>query len=381
MSKVVFVGNVPYNMGEDQLIDVFKSVGQVVGFRLVFDRETGKPRGYGFCEFADHETAASAVRNLNNTDVGGRPLRIDLADSDPFLEGKTTVRGELIDGGVPGPSEPRSQWRAGGAGDTRSHESQPFLAGLPAGVQVAKGASSLDYISQTLASMQPSQLMEVLAQMKAFVITHPEQARTLLIHHPQLAYALFQALLLNKIVDSAILQRMLAATSGGAGPSGPPPAAPRPPVPPQHLQQPPQYPPNPHPGYPPQPLQQPQPMHGLAPPPMSAPPASAMFSHHQHPQHAPPPPHHPGMPPFYRPPPPPTQPAQPPQAPAQPAPAQQPAAAAAPAAAPSADISEAQRAMLLQVFSMTPEQINAFSENERAAIQQLRSQFMGSLGM
>ena len=42
----------------------------------------------------------SAVRNLNNTDVGGRPLRIDLADSDPFLEGKTTVRGELIDGGV-----------------------------------------------------------------------------------------------------------------------------------------------------------------------------------------------------------------------------------------------------------------------------------------
>jgi hypothetical protein len=57
----------------------------------------------------DHETAASAVRNLNNTDVGGCPLRIDLADSDPFLEGKTTVRGELLDGGFPGPSEPRSQ--------------------------------------------------------------------------------------------------------------------------------------------------------------------------------------------------------------------------------------------------------------------------------
>jgi cleavage stimulation factor subunit 2 len=39
----------------------------------------------------------SAVRNLHNTDVGGRPLRIDLADSDPFLEGKTTVRGEIVD--------------------------------------------------------------------------------------------------------------------------------------------------------------------------------------------------------------------------------------------------------------------------------------------
>ena len=47
--------------------------------------------------FIDHETAQSAVRNLNNVDCGGRPLRIDLADSDPFLEGKTTMRGELID--------------------------------------------------------------------------------------------------------------------------------------------------------------------------------------------------------------------------------------------------------------------------------------------
>lgn len=41
---------------------------------------------------------------------------------------------------------------------------------------------------------------------QAFVITHPEQARALLIAHPQLGYALFQALLLNKIVDTAVLE-------------------------------------------------------------------------------------------------------------------------------------------------------------------------------
>ncbi|KAF9557803.1 hypothetical protein CPC08DRAFT_764350 [Agrocybe pediades] len=52
MSKVVFVGNVPYNMTEEQLVGIFKSVGQVIGFRLVFDRDTAKPKGYGFCEFA-----------------------------------------------------------------------------------------------------------------------------------------------------------------------------------------------------------------------------------------------------------------------------------------------------------------------------------------
>ncbi|KAF8892930.1 hypothetical protein BD779DRAFT_1507801 [Infundibulicybe gibba] len=362
MSKVVFVGNVPYNMGEDQLIDVFKSVGQVIGFRLVFDRDTGKPKGYGFCEFADHETAASAVRNLNGVDVGGRPLRIDLADSDPFLEGKTTVRGELVDGGVPGPSEPRSQWRAGGSDNHshgRNHDPNAFLSGLPPGIQVPKNLSVLDNISQTLATMSPDRLMEVLAQMKAFVITHPEQARALLVAHPQLAYALFQALLLNNIVDSAILQRMLAATSGSSAPPGPPA---RTPVPPhiQHQHAPPHYPS--HLGYPPAPLQQPQPVSGIPPlPPMSAPPASAMFGHHQHPHHPSP---MPPMPPYYRPPPSaPASSAPPPQQPQQ-----------------SQDITESQHAMLMQVLNMGNDQISALPDAERATILQLRSQFMGING-
>lgn len=107
--------------------------------------------------FSDHETASSAVRNLNNYEVGGRPLRIDLADSDPFLEGKTTVRGELLDGG--GPSD--RQWRS-----DNTNKSQDFLASLPPGIPVPAGSTVLDTISQTLATMNPSQLMDVLAHMK-----------------------------------------------------------------------------------------------------------------------------------------------------------------------------------------------------------------------
>lgn len=126
----------------------------------------------------DHETALSAVRNLNNVDVGGRPLRIDLADSDPFLEGKTTVRGELIDGG-----ETRAQWREReNAKRERDRERErdkeldgakdksSFLRNLPQGVPVPLGASALDMISQTLATMNPTQLVEVLAQFK---VRHP----------------------------------------------------------------------------------------------------------------------------------------------------------------------------------------------------------------
>src|SRR4051812_31645497 len=59
------VGNIPYGSTEEQLAEVFKEVGPVVSFRLVFDRDTGKPRGYGFCEYRDSETALSAMRNLN----------------------------------------------------------------------------------------------------------------------------------------------------------------------------------------------------------------------------------------------------------------------------------------------------------------------------
>lgn len=113
----------------------------------------------------DHETAASAVRNLNQFEVGGRPLRIDLADSDPFLEGKTTVRGELMDSG-----ESRAQWREREREEGLSRSNRPdpkaFLASLPPGISVAPG-TACDVITERLGTMDWKQQMEVLAQMKA----------------------------------------------------------------------------------------------------------------------------------------------------------------------------------------------------------------------
>jgi cleavage stimulation factor subunit 2 len=76
------VGNIPYDTTEEQLIEKFSEVGPVVSFRLVFDRETGKPKGYGFCEFKDAETAMSAMRNLNGIEMNGRPLRVDFAENE-----------------------------------------------------------------------------------------------------------------------------------------------------------------------------------------------------------------------------------------------------------------------------------------------------------
>lgn len=55
-------------------------------YRLVYDRETGKPKGYGFCEYQDQETALSAMRNLNGREFSGRALRVDNAASEKNKE-------------------------------------------------------------------------------------------------------------------------------------------------------------------------------------------------------------------------------------------------------------------------------------------------------
>ncbi|KAL0578824.1 Rho guanine nucleotide exchange factor, partial [Marasmius crinis-equi] len=295
--------------------------------------------------FGHHETASSAVRNLNGYEVGGRPLRIDLADSDPFLEGKTTVRGELVDGG-------------GSSGSSSSQNPNAFLGTLPNGIRVPPGVSALDMISTTLATMNQRELMDVLAHMKAFVITHPDQARNLLIAHPQLAYALFQALLLNKIVDSSILHRMLSASattqSQGQG-QGPPPQSPT--ITQQQQYQPPA--PGPY-GYPPPPP-------GMY---MPGPPPGAMF-----------PPPMPPPPSFYRPPPPMMSTPPPPQKPGGlPTPASSQTQSQPPPQAGGPEMTESQRAALMQMFTLKPEDIERLPENERAAIQQLRQIYMSTLG-
>ena len=75
-ARSCFVGNIPYEATEEKLKDLFSSAGPIVSFKLVYDRENGKPRGYGFCEFMDPETALSAMRNLNLVEFHGRQLRV-----------------------------------------------------------------------------------------------------------------------------------------------------------------------------------------------------------------------------------------------------------------------------------------------------------------
>ena len=81
-SRCIFVGNIPYDYDDQSLIETLSMVGPINNFRIVFDEQTGKSKGYGFCEYRDPETAASALRNLKSIDYNGRQLRINVAEND-----------------------------------------------------------------------------------------------------------------------------------------------------------------------------------------------------------------------------------------------------------------------------------------------------------
>jgi len=76
--KSIYVGNLPFTATEEEIRDLFSPYGTVHGVKLVSDRETGRPRGFGFVEM-DDSAAASAISALNGKDVGGRSLRINEA--------------------------------------------------------------------------------------------------------------------------------------------------------------------------------------------------------------------------------------------------------------------------------------------------------------
>jgi len=77
--KRIYVGNIPFSAGEDELRAAFEAHGQVVGVNVITDRETGRPRGFAFVEMADDGEAAKAIEELNGTDMGGRSITVNEA--------------------------------------------------------------------------------------------------------------------------------------------------------------------------------------------------------------------------------------------------------------------------------------------------------------
>ena len=78
MARKIYVGNLPFAISETEVSELFGRYGEVYSIRLITDRETGRPRGFGFVEMESSD-ANAAIEALNGTDFGGRSLRVNEA--------------------------------------------------------------------------------------------------------------------------------------------------------------------------------------------------------------------------------------------------------------------------------------------------------------
>uniref|UniRef100_M1ANQ0 mRNA splicing factor n=1 Tax=Solanum tuberosum TaxID=4113 RepID=M1ANQ0_SOLTU len=183
------VGNIPYDATEEQLMQICEEVGPVVSFRLVIDKETGKPKGYGFCEYKDEETALSARRNLQRYEINGRQLRVDFAEKDKS-------------------SDRNREQGCGGPGMTANVDHQKYIGGpavpvdsalqQPLGMSVAMTAaavmagalgaaqsgcsfsqSGIDPLTLHMSKLSRSQLNDVMSEFKLSALPPDQQQQVI----------------------------------------------------------------------------------------------------------------------------------------------------------------------------------------------------------
>ena len=78
-SNKLYVGGLPYATTENELEDLFSEHGTVESARVITDRMTGRSKGFGFVEMSSQEEAEAAIEKLNNSNLEGRTLTVNVA--------------------------------------------------------------------------------------------------------------------------------------------------------------------------------------------------------------------------------------------------------------------------------------------------------------
>jgi RNA recognition motif-containing protein len=87
MGRKLYVGNLPYEIGEAELQELFARAGQVDTINVMRDAATGRARGFAFVEMSTNEEAERAIAELNETQLGGRSLMVNEARPKPSFGG------------------------------------------------------------------------------------------------------------------------------------------------------------------------------------------------------------------------------------------------------------------------------------------------------
>jgi cold-inducible RNA-binding protein len=87
MARKLYVGNLPYEVGETELQQLFGEAGTVDSVNLMRDMATGRARGFAFVEMSTDEEAQKAITQFNNYSMGGRNLTVNEARPKPERSG------------------------------------------------------------------------------------------------------------------------------------------------------------------------------------------------------------------------------------------------------------------------------------------------------
>ncbi|MGE0020542.1 MAG: RNA recognition motif domain-containing protein [Draconibacterium sp.] len=113
----IYVGNLPFNLGEEDLKEIFEEYGEVTTTKIVSDKFSGRSKGFGFVEMSNDEEAANAIKELNNAEISGRNIKVN--ESLPKPAGESRGGGERRSGGGGYGGDRRSSG-GGYGGDRRS---------------------------------------------------------------------------------------------------------------------------------------------------------------------------------------------------------------------------------------------------------------------
>lgn len=76
----IYVGNLPYTVKQDDLLQLFSSFGEVASVNLVIDKFSGQPKGFGFVEMPDNSEADKAIKALNKSMLQGRSIKVNQSE-------------------------------------------------------------------------------------------------------------------------------------------------------------------------------------------------------------------------------------------------------------------------------------------------------------
>ena len=120
MSKRLFVGGLPYTITSAQLGEMFAAFGTVVSADVITDKYSGRSKGFGFVEMEKDEEADAAIEKLNETELEGRKIAVNVArPREERAPGGFGGGGDGRRGGFDDRRGPRRDSRGGGGGGRR----------------------------------------------------------------------------------------------------------------------------------------------------------------------------------------------------------------------------------------------------------------------